>query len=105
MNILLAELERSVREVPLEKVPILLGVLATMTAQAEIRLMQRDSAPSPLPDAGRYLDAAEVSARFHVTRGWLYRHKHKLPHSQPSRKVLLFPEQAITKWFAGRKGA
>src|SRR5205807_6772073 len=39
------------------------------------------------PDAGHYLSAEEVAERFHVTKVWLYRHKGKLPHSQPSRKV------------------
>lgn len=51
-----------------------------------------------------YLTVPEVSARFNVTSKWLYRHKRQMPHSQPSRKVLLFPEQAVTKWFASRKG-
>jgi predicted DNA-binding transcriptional regulator AlpA len=51
----------------------------------------------------RYLNVTEVAERFHVTAKWLYRHKKKLPHSQPSRKVLLFPEGPIQEWFAGRK--
>ena len=53
----------------------------------------------------RYLTVPEVVARFSVTAKWLYRHKRQMPHSQPSRKVLLFPEKAIEKWFAGRKGS
>jgi predicted DNA-binding transcriptional regulator AlpA len=55
--------------------------------------------------ADRYLTVPEVVVRFNVTAKWLYRHKRQMPHSQPSRKVLIFPEQAITKWFASRKGA
>ena len=105
MQVLLDELKRSVGAVPLSHAPILLGVLATLTAELHMRIMLGDSAPSPLPDAGRYLSTEEVVERFHVTKVWLYRHKRKLPHSQPSRKVLLFPERGISKWFAERKGA
>lgn len=54
-------------------------------------------------ERARYLTVAEVAERFHVTPKWLYRHKKQLPHSQPSRKVLLFPEGPIQEWFAGRK--
>jgi NADPH-dependent ferric siderophore reductase len=54
-------------------------------------------------DNGKYLTVTEAAERFHVTPQWLYRHKKKLPYSQPSRKVLLFPESAIQKWFASRK--
>ena len=59
--------------------------------------------PSKAPASENYLTVEEVVQRFHVSRKWLYRHKEKMPHSQPSRKVLLFPEQAIMKWFASRK--
>jgi excisionase family DNA binding protein len=50
----------------------------------------------------RWLTVEEVADRFGVTKTWLYRHKRKLPHSQPSRKTLLFPEKALTRWFANR---
>jgi predicted DNA-binding transcriptional regulator AlpA len=104
MQIILDELKRSMGAVPLSQVPMLLGVLGAITAEAQLRLIMGDSAPAPLPDAGRYLSAKEVADRFGVKKVWLYRHKRQMPHSQPSRKVLNFPEQAITRWFASRKG-
>ncbi len=58
----------------------------------------------PLP-AERYLSIEEVCAQFKVTARWLYRHKSKMPHSQPSRKRLIFPEKAVTRWFASRQAA
>ncbi|MBL8041711.1 MAG: helix-turn-helix domain-containing protein [Nitrospira sp.] len=58
----------------------------------------------PLP-AERYLNIEEVCAQFKVTARWLYRHKSKMPHSQPSRKRLIFPEKAVTRWFASRQSA
>jgi hypothetical protein len=82
----------------------LIGELEKMKALAWGKMLYREPASSPLPDAGRYLSVEEVAERFRVTSKWLYRHKRQMPHSQPSRKVLLFPEQAITKWFASRKG-
>ena len=59
--------------------------------------------PTAAPEAGRYLSADEAAALFHVSTKWLYRNKKRLPHSQPSRKVLLFPEQPLRRWFAARK--
>lgn len=51
----------------------------------------------------KWMTVAEAAAQFGVTPVWLYRHKRQLPHSQPSRKVLLFPEERLRRWFAGRK--
>lgn len=81
----------------------LIGELEKMKALAWGKMLHREPVPIPLPDAARYLTVEEVAERFHVSSKWLYRHKKQMPHSQPSRKVLLFPEQAITKWFASRK--
>ena len=91
----------------------LLGLLERLKALAWVQIL---GSPVNTPDGrepdrllpippDRYLTVSEVVARFNVTPKWLYRHKSQMPHSQPSRKVLLFPEQAITKWFASRKWA
>jgi predicted DNA-binding transcriptional regulator AlpA len=53
----------------------------------------------------RLITVDEAVTQFGVSRQWLYRHKHQLPHSQPSRKVLLFPEQKLNKWFAAHKAS
>jgi len=86
--------------------PSLVGELARLQAVAWARMMQTPS-PSPatalVQQNGNYLTVEEVGERFNVTARWLYRHKKQMPHSQPSRKILLFPEGAITKWFASRK--
>jgi len=58
---------------------------------------------TPPPDGVLDLTVEEVVQKFGVTKAWLYRNKKHLPHSQPSRKVLLFPEQSLTRWFATRK--
>lgn len=86
--------------------PALLGELERLKGLTQLRMFGGHSpqAPSSQPVGEvRYLTADEVAGRFHVTPKWLYRHKTQMPHSQPSRKVLLFPDQAITKWFASRK--
>lgn len=57
---------------------------------------------APTPDI--WLTVDEVVAQFRVTPEWVYRHKKKLPYSQPSRKVLLFPQERLRRWFASRKG-
>jgi predicted DNA-binding transcriptional regulator AlpA len=84
--------------------PQLLGELERLKALLWGRMLRADSALPPQSDNGRYLTVQEVVSRFGVTERWLYRHKRQMPYSQPSRKVLLFPEQAITKWIASRKG-
>jgi len=85
--------------------PQMLGELERLKALLWGRMLQTESAPVPQPDNVRYLTVQEVVSRFGVTERWLYRHKRQMPHSQPSRKVLLFPEHAITKWIASRKGS
>lgn len=51
----------------------------------------------------RWLSVREVAERFHVTEKWLYKHKKNMPHTQPTRKTLRFPEGPIQRWFASRK--
>lgn len=84
--------------------PKIIGRLEELKVKASLRLTASQSFAAPsIPEKERYLGVEEVAARFHVSPKWLYRHKRHLPHSQPTRKTLLFPEQAITKWFASRK--
>lgn len=99
-------IERAVNAVPVDGLPRLMGDLECLKAMAALRLRTWAPAPITQPEGEvRYLSVKETSERFHVSEKWLYRNKHRMPHSQPSRKVLLFPEQAATKWFAGRKKA
>lgn len=100
------DIEQAVKSAPVGDLPRLVGDLACLTAMADLRVRTGMPPPSSQPVGEiRYLDATDVAQRFHVTTKWLYRHKKEMPYSQPSRKVLLFPEVAITKWFASRKEA
>ena len=102
---LLKGIEAAVRMVALDDLPRRMGDLECLKALADLRM--RAGMPQPTTSQVvreiRYLTVDEVAARFHVTPKWLYRHKKQMPHSQPSRKVLLFPEQEVTKWFATRR--
>jgi hypothetical protein len=85
--------------------PALLGELERLKGIAWARIISGHSASNPSitrVENGHYLTVGEVCERFGVTTRWLYRHKNQMPHSQPSRKILLFPEQGIAKWFASR---
>lgn len=75
--------------------------LLTHCLTASMNVTERH-VPEP---TGRYLTVQEVVARFHVTPRWLYKHKKQLPHSQPSRKTLLFPEQGIQRWFERKRNS
>jgi predicted DNA-binding transcriptional regulator AlpA len=77
----------------------LAGVLPVLIAQSGKDSGKADAPATP----EKFLNVAEVVERYGVTEQWLYRHKRELPHSQPSRKVLLFPEEKLRKWFANQK--
>jgi hypothetical protein len=100
----LQELQPQIAQVEPGDCPVVIGLLEGLKAQAWAKM----TAPQGLKritqaENGSYLTVTEVVERFKVTEAWLYRHKKKMPHSQPSRKLLLFPEAAIQKWFASRK--
>jgi hypothetical protein len=75
----------------------LAGLMPLLIAQATQPIVTPPSEPE------RWLTVDEASQRFGVTKLWLYRHKAKLPHSQPSRRIVLFPEQALLRWFTNRR--
>jgi len=107
LTAIISEFEREIAQVEQATCPALVGELERLKAVAWAKAIwlpasqpgQQGASPTE-----RYLTVPEVVDRFSVTPKWLYRHKRQMPHSQPSRKVLLFPEQATTKWCAGRKG-
>jgi hypothetical protein len=102
---IIAALEHVLGNIPLDDLPYLMGELERIRAMAHLRLSSWRNKIAVAQEESRaptYLTVKEVSTRFHVSERWLYRHKTQMPHSQPSRKVLLFPELAITRWFAAR---
>ena len=100
---LIQGIEQVIAQMAPSACPQLLGELERLKALLWGRMLHAESVPAPPPDNGRYLTVKEVVTRFGVTDRWLYRNKRNLPHSQPSRKVLLFPEKATERWFASRK--
>lgn len=105
LKTILSTLEASVREKETD-LPSLIGELEKLKALAWGQLYRPEPAKSTSPpDSTRYLNVEEVCTRFNVTPKWLYRHKKQLPHSQPSRKVLLFPEARLCQWFERRKAS
>lgn len=102
----LSQVEKAIQAAAPSDCPALLGELERLKALAQLRMM--NGAPH-VPTTAQvaeenYLTVQQVCDRFRVSAKWLYRHKKQMPHSQPSRKILLFPEKSITKWFASRKG-
>src|SRR5690349_10060112 len=106
MTAILIELERELSQLQQAACPALVGELERLKAIVWSKVIW-PPASQPGQQHGNthdhYLTVGEVVHQFSVTPKWLYRHKKDMPHSQPSRKVLLFPEVAITKWFASRK--
>lgn len=77
----------------------LAGLLPVLIAQST-----RDTTKAEaLPSSERWLTVEEASTLFGVKPRWLRTNKDKLPHSKPSHKVLVFPEEKLRKWFAAHK--
>lgn len=102
---IVANLEQALAQASPTVIPFLAGAFSRLQAGVQLRLMTCQAVPAPLAqaDQGRYLTVEQVCERYNVSPKWLYRHKAQMPHSQPSRKVLLFPEKAIERWFATPK--
>lgn len=102
---LIADLERQIGTVNLGQCLAILGPLEQLKALAYSRLMAAATRTAKSPAAPvheHYLTVLEVCERFHVTRKWVYQNKKRLPHSQPTRKTLRFPERAIEQHFASQ---
>jgi len=102
------DIAASIHEASALECPVVIGELERLKLLIQLRMLNGSMAivstqPSLSSDPGQYLSVEEVVRRFHVSTKWLYRHKKQMPHSQPSRKVLLFPEKAITNWFVSWK--
>lgn len=104
---LLEELSQAISALDVKDCPSIIGGLEHLKALAWSRLTAAQAAsnvPAQAP-VEHWLSVKEVAERFHVTDKWLYKHKKNLPHSQPTRKTLRFPEGPIQRWFASRKRA
>ena len=106
LEALLTELVQLIPQTPADRLPAVMAGLAAAQSSAAARMLGTQNAPVvglQLAEKECYLTVEEVAERFHVTARWLYRNKKHLPHSQPTRKTLLFPETALTRWFAKRR--
>src|SRR5688572_12817561 len=90
------DLPCDVAQVLLHQVALILTpALVLRVQEAEQRSHSKNETVSK-----EYLTVDETCKLYHVTRKWLYQHKARLPHIQPSRKRLLFPKDEIQRWFA-----
>lgn len=77
----------------------LAGLLPVLIAQST-----RDTGKTEAPAVPeKWLTVEQAAEIFNVKPRWLRDNKHKLPHSKPSRKVLLFEETKLRKWFVAHK--
>ena len=84
--------------------PGVAGLHAMLSATLTAQLKENGHTETP-PPSDHWLTVEQASQQYHVSAVWLYRHKKQLPHSQPSKKILLFPEEKLAKWFASRKAS
>jgi hypothetical protein len=102
---LIEAMEKALDSLTPSDCPELAGQLERLKTMVLGRMLLAGSVkiPQAAETAVQYLSVEQAAEKFNVTPRWLYRNKKKLPHSQPSRKKLLFPEQPLRKWFAARK--
>lgn len=82
--------------------PRIIGELEHLKAVAWARMMTVDAKPIAEPQATepeRWLTVPEICERYRCVPRWIYRHKAKMPHSQPTRKKLVFPERRFAQWW------
>jgi excisionase family DNA binding protein len=105
LETLLTELTQLIPQTPVDRLPAVMAQLAAVQSSAAARLLGQTAPAIALQSAEKecYLTVEEVANRFHVSARWIYRNKKHLPHSQPTRKTLLFPETALARWFAKRR--
>ena len=75
------------------------GILPALIAQSARDAGKTEALAVP----EKWLTVDQAAEIFNVKPRWLRTHKDKLPCSQPSRKVLLFEEGKLRKWFAAHK--
>ena len=85
-----------------ERCPWIIGELEQLKASAWARMIRIE--PKLLPEQQalgpeRWLTVLEICQRYGCTPRWIYRHKAKMPHSQPTRKMLVFPERRFAQWW------
>jgi predicted DNA-binding transcriptional regulator AlpA len=102
---LLEQLSQAISALDGKDCPSIIGGLEQLKALAWSRMtaFQPAGNVSASFTNERFLSAKEVAEKFQVTVKWLYKHKKKMPHTQPTRKTLRFPEGPIQRWFANRK--
>jgi excisionase family DNA binding protein len=106
LETLLTELTQLIPQTPADRLPAVIAQLAAAQSSAAAQLLGYQTTPALAHQSAEkesYLTVEEVAERFRVTPRWVYRNKKHLPHSQPTRKTLLFPEAALTRWFAKRR--
>jgi hypothetical protein len=89
---------------PPEAARTILCAVAGLVPVLVARASEHSTPQAELPTTpGRWITVKEAVALFAVTPRWFYCHKHLLPYSQPSHKVLLFDEDKLRKWFQAHK--
>jgi excisionase family DNA binding protein len=102
-----ATLERALESIPPEELPLLIGELARLQAEASVRLTsgaangRRDRTPEA-PD--ELLDVEEAARRLSLSCDHLYRHAKELPFTVRIGRRLRFSAKGIERYIRQRQG-
>ena len=96
-------LEQSLVETPIKDLPAFLGMLATVQARAQLKMLHsKKSEPSPQED--RLLTVVEASDKLGMTKDYLYRHARTFPFSvRVGSKQLRFSLNGIERYIKERR--
>ncbi len=85
---------KTVREMPSDELPRLLGELEEIRCTALARL----TSPAPALPQDQLLDVDQAAQRLGVSSDYLYRHSREFPFSRHIGKRLLFSSSGIDKY-------
>ena len=94
------------RDVPVERIPSMLGELERVKAHLWVRLNANRTASGGEQQADESLGVKEAARRLGMSPGWLYRHARDLPFAKRvGPRTLRFSAEGIRRYLTARRVA
>ena len=100
----LQQIEQAIAKLPASACPGLLGNLARLTAQVQMRMTEDFTAvlsSPPIPKEDRLLNVKEASAKLGYSKDHFYHHADEYPFTVRTNGRLWFSLLGIEKWIRG----
>lgn len=98
----ITDLTRRVREIPRDQLPSIVGALAGLLAEAQLRLFtvgpQHDLGGTTRPDPDVNISAKEAARRLGVSKAFLYKNAARLPFTVRIGRRVVFASAGLERW-------